>query len=311
MNKLLKIINHRDFVLLLALVVGLLIGEEVKHISDFSIWILALIMVFALSSFSFRSWVPIKNTVKPILISIILNYAIFGFFVIGLGWLMFKNDIYNDFYIGLVLIAAAPPGPSIIPFSAMLKGNNNFSVTGVFGLYFAAMLVTPFMLLLLLGESLVSPVSILRILLTLIVLPLVISRILRHKKILPTVEKTRNTIMKWGFFLVITIIVGMSSSIIFSNPRSVLMISLVFFITMYLIGALYHFIMRKAGKKLDFIISSTFIFAIKSSAFSAVTALTFFPDRPDVALPSAILSVFVTMFIIFYSRFLAVFEKKR
>lgn len=310
MQKLLNILNHRDFVLILALIVGLVLGERTKLISDFSIWILALIMVFALTSFSFRSWLPVKNTIKPVLLSILLNYIVFGIFVIALGWILFKNGIYNDFYIGLVLIAAAPPGPSIIPFSALMKGDNNFSVTGVFGLYFAAMIITPVMLLLLLGESLVSPVSILKILLTLIVFPLLISRFLRHKKILPIVEKSRNTIMKWGFFLVIMIIVGMSSSVIFSQPKSVLLISVVFFVAMYVVGAIYHLLMRKAGKKLDFVISSTFILAIKSSAFSAVTALTFFPDRPDVALPSAILSVFVTLFIIFYSRFVAVFEKR-
>ena len=311
MRKVLNIINHRDFVLILALITGLILGERTRLISDFSIWILAIIMIFALTSFSFRSWLPVKSIVKPILISILLNYIIFGTFAITLGWILFKNGAYHDFYIGLVLIAAAPPGPSIIPFSAMLKGSTSFSVTGVFGLYFAAIIITPLMLLMLLGDSLIEPTSILKILLTLIVIPLIVSRFLRHKKALPLVEKTRNSIMKWGFFLVIMIIVGTSSSIIFSEPGSVLMISIVFFITMYIVGAAYHFLMKKTGKKLDFIISSTFMLAIKSSAFSAVTALAFFPDRPDVALPSAILSVFVTLFIIFYSRFLAMFEKKR
>ncbi len=310
MRKALNIFNHRDFVLILALITGLVLGERTRIISDFSIWFLAIIMVFALTSFSFRSWLPVKNVVKPVLISIFLNYIVFGVFTITLGWILFKNGVYNDFYIGLVLIAAAPPGPSIIPFSAMLKGNSSFSVTGVFGLYFAAIIITPFMLLMLLGDSMVEPLSILRILLTLIVIPLIISRFLRHKTVLPVVEKSRNTIMKWGFFLVIMIIVGTSSSVILSEPFSVLMISLVFFISMYVVGAAYHFLMKKTGKKLDFIISSTFMLAIKSSAFSAVTALAFFPDRPDVVLPSAVLSVFVTMFIIFYSRFLAVFEKK-
>lgn len=310
MQKVLNIINHRDFILALALVAGLILGDKTRLISDFSIWILSVIMVFALTSFSFRSWIPVKSVVKPILISILLNYIIFGSFVLVLGWFLFKHGEYNDFYIGLVLIAAAPPGPSIIPFSAMLKGNNRFSVTGVFGVYFTAIIITPLMLLLLLGESLINPISILKILLTLIVFPLLISRLLRHKSILPVIEKTKNTIMKWGFFVVIMIIVGTSSKIILSEPFSVLMISLVFFISMYLLGAAYHLLMKKAGKKLDIIISSTFILAVKSSAFSAVTALTFFPDRPDVALPSAVLSVFVTLFIIFYSRFIALFEKR-
>ncbi|MFO8066343.1 MAG: hypothetical protein R6U11_02055 [Bacteroidales bacterium] len=310
MHKFLRIINHRDFVLFAAIIAGLALGERTKIIADFSVWILAIIMVFALTGFSFRSWIPIKNAVKPMLISILLNYIIFGSVVVTLAWLLFKGTEYNDFYIGLILIAAAPPGPSIIPFSAMLKGDSSFSVTGVFGLYFAAMIITPLMLLLLLGDSLINPISILKILFTLIVLPLIISRFLRHKKIIPVIEKSKNTVIKWGFFLVILIIVGTSSEIIFSDPMSVLIISAVFFVSMYLLSAIYHFSMKKAGKRLDFIISSTFILAIKSSAFSAVAALAFFPDKPDVALPSAILSVFVTLFIIFYSRFLMMFEKR-
>ncbi|MBS4001144.1 MAG: hypothetical protein KGZ71_11750 [Desulfobulbaceae bacterium] len=310
MKRALHFLNHRDFVLSAAIVCGLLLGEQTRIIADYSIWILAIIMMFAISGFSFRSWIPVKNAVKPIAISILLNFFLFGTVLISIAWLLFRNSEYFDYYIGLVLIAAAPPGPSIIPFSTMMKGDNSFSVTGVFGLYFAAMIFTPIVLLIFLGDSLISPLSILRILIMLIVIPLIVSRFLRHRSILPMVEKSRNTIMKWGFFVVITIIVGSSSSILLSQPISVLIISAVFLVSMYVLGALYHLLMKKKGKKLDFIISSTFILVIKSSAFSAVTAITFFPDSPDVAFPSAILSVFVTLFIIFYSRFVAVIEKR-
>jgi predicted Na+-dependent transporter len=309
MRKAINIINHRDFVLSAAIVCGLILGEQIKVIADFSIWILAVIMVFAISGFSFRSWIPVKNALKPIAISILLNFVIFGAVLISLAWLFFRSSENFEYYIGLVLIAAAPPGPSIIPFSAMMKGDNSFSVTGVFGLYFAAMIFTPLILLIFLGESLVNPIMIFRILITIIIIPLVLSRFLRHKKVLPIVEKSRDTIMKWGFFMVITIIVGSSSSVIFSQPASVLIISGVFAISMYVLGAVYHIFMKKRKKRLDFIISSTFILVIKSSAFSAVAALTFFPNQPNVALPSAILSLFVTMFIIFYSRFVAFTEK--
>ncbi len=309
MKPIFNIINHRDFVLSAAIVCGLVMGEQTRMFASYSVWVLAIIMVFAISGFSFRSWIPVKNAIKPIAISILLNFIIFGAVLIAIAWTFFRNVEYFDYYVGFVLIAAAPPGPSIIPFSAMMKGDNNFSVTGVFGLYFAAMIITPAILLVFLGDSLISPLSILRILTMLIVAPLIISRFLRHKSVLPIVEKSRNTIMKWGFFVVITIIVGSSSSIILSQPVSVLIISAVFLVSIYFLGAFYHLVMKRKEKKLDFIISSTFILVIKSSAFSAVTAITFFPNNPDVAFPSAILSVFVTLFIIFYSRFVALTEK--
>ena len=302
MQRLLTIINHRDFVLILALVCGFALGERSRPLAEISMYSLALVMVFATTDFSFKSWIPLSRALRSLLYATLLNFLIFGLAVIVLAWLFFRSEPYFPFYIGLVLVAAAPPGPSVIPFSAMLKGDNHFAVTGVFGLHLLAVLLTPLMLLVLLGQALIDPYIILRMMLQLIVVPLVISRILRHPRILPKVESIRNTVVKWGFFLVITPIVGMSVPVFLNNPLSVAKISGLLFLVMFILGLLYHVMMMRLKMERGFIISSTLMLVIKSSAFAAVAAFTFFRGDAGVALPPAVVSVFVTLFIIFYSQ---------
>lgn len=309
MQRVLKIINHRDFVLTLALVVGLFMGEKSGFLAEISIYTLALVMVFATTGFSFSNWWPVKNALQPIGWSVLLNYFVFGLVITGLAWLFFRKEPYFYYYIGMVLLAAAPPGPSVIPFATMLKGNDNFSITGVFGLHLVAMVLTPAFLYIFLGETLINPEAILKIMVQLIVIPLFISRFLRHPMVIKKVEYVRETVIKWGFFLVIVPIMGMGSKVIFSEPGPVFIISAIFIFSMYALGFGYHVLMDKLGFARPFLISSTLMMVTKSSAFSAVAAFTFFRTEPMVALPSAVVSVFVTLFIVFYALFLKWYEK--
>jgi len=299
-EKLVKIINHRDFVLSLAIVSGLIFGKQTEFLSNFSIYALALVMIASTSGFSFRSWLPMRNALVPIGLSVLLNYVLFGLLLVGISRLFFPGEENFLIWIGFVLIAAAPPGPSIIPFSSMLKGDINFAVSGVFGLHLVAMLLAPAYVILFLGKSIIDPMEIFMILVKLILIPLIISRFLRHPRILPAVDKARPTVVKWGFFLVIMPIVGMSRDVIFGNPVILLWISVSFILAMFVLAFIYDILMRRFLISVPKIVSSTLMMVVKSSAFAAVVAITFFDDEV-VAMPSAVLSVFVTLFIIFYS----------
>jgi len=309
MKRFLQFLNHRDVVLTLALVLGLALGEKTRPLSEISVYTLALVMVFATTGFSFRSWIPVRNALIPLAWSTLLNFVVFGLLLVGISWLAFGNETYYPLYVGMVLVAAAPPGPSVIPFASMLKGDDNFSVTGVFGLHLLAMIITPLMLLVFLGQSLVNPWSILGIMTKLIVIPLLISRLLRHRAILPRVEKIRDSVIKWGFFLVIMPIMGMSSKVFFADPGILIVSSILLILSMYVLALGYHFLMKRLGYKRSFIVSSTFMMVTKSSAFSAVVAFSFFAGDPMIALPSAIVSVYVTLFVVFYGWVLRFGEK--
>jgi MFS family permease len=105
--------------------------------------------------------------------------------------------------------------------------------------------------------------------------------------------------VKWGLFLVIVPTVGMSADLLFSQPYIAGITSLIFILSMFGGGFIYGRLVRHLGFRPSLQISSTLMLVIKSSAFSAVMALLFFDET--AALPSGILSIFVTSYIIVYA----------
>ena len=180
-----------------------------------------------------------------------------------------------------------------------MKGDVNYSISGVFGAHITAMVLAPLILIVFLGKSVIDPVKILIILVELIVLPLIISRFLRHPKTLPFFDKYRGKITNWGFFFVIMPIIGLNKQMFFSEVALILLTAAVFIICMFLLGYIYQKIMQKTSMPYSKIVSSTLMLTIKSSAFSAVTAYKFLGVK--AALPSAVLSVFVIIYIILFS----------
>jgi len=306
MRRLFQILNHRDFILTLALATGLVIGEHSRFLAEISVYTLGVVMIFATSGFSFGNWWPLKKILAPLGWSVLLNYVIFGLTLVLSGWLVFSSEPYLPYFIGIVLLAAAPPGPSVIPFSAMLQGDDHFAVTGVFALHLLALVLAPLILFLVLGIKLINPIEFFEIMVKLVLIPLAISRVLRHPKLLEPVSRMRDSIIKWGFFLVIVPITGMSAGVFFSEPIPLLGITAILMFAMFAIGFGYHTLMRKLGYPRPFLVSSTLMLATKSSAFAAVAAFTFFEDIPEVALPAAVTSVLVTLYVIVYSRFLKI-----
>lgn len=306
MQRVLQILNHRDFILTLALVTGFVIGDHSRFLAEISVYILGVVMIFATTGFSFGNWWPVKKVLKPVGWSVLLNYVVFGLTIVLCGWFVFGTEPYFPYFIGIVLLAAAPPGPSIIPFSTMLQGDDHFSVTGVFALQLLAMVLAPLILFLVLGMELINPFGFFEIMVKLVLIPLAVSRVLRHPKLVKPVNSMRDNVIKWGFFLVIVPITGMSAEIFFSEPIPLLGISAILIFAMYGIGFGYHILMNKLGYPRPFLVSSTLMLTTKSSAFAAVVAFTFFAGNPEVALPAAVTSVLVTLFAIFYSRFLKI-----
>lgn len=291
----LKFLNHRNFILSLSLVLGFILGDYTELLASVSVWILAVVMVFATSGFAFSEWKPWKQTAGIIFQSFLLNYVLFGIVLIGAGYLLFSNELM---IIGVILLAVSPPGPSVVPFSAVMKGDVRYAVTGVFGLHLLAIAITPIALFFLLGESAISPMSVVVIMLKVIVGPLIISRVLRHPKLLPTVEKIRGNVINWGFFLVVMPIVGLSKGLIMKSPDLVLLNSLLFLSLMFGGGMLFNFVASKMGAKQNRVIAANLMFTTKSSAFAAVASFTLLPR--ETALPAAVHAVFVTVYFIVY-----------
>ncbi|HPB03005.1 MAG: hypothetical protein AB7V36_01340 [Bacteroidales bacterium] len=291
----LKIFNNRNFILLLSLILGFIMGDYTVHLATVSVWILALVMVFATTGFSFSDWRPIGKTIRIVGISFLLNFVVFGLLLFGAGLLFFDNELMIT---GILLLVISPPGPSVIPFTAAMKGNISFAVTGVFGLHLISIIITPIALLLLLGNSTISTQSVLTIITTVIIIPLIISRILRRTPLMSSIEKIRGHVINWGFFLIIMPIIGMSKSMIIAQPTMVLTNSLLFAAVMFGGGLLFNIVSKKIRLDKPTTIAANLIFTTKSSAFAAVASFSLVP--PEAGLPLAMHAVFVTLYFIIF-----------
>jgi bile acid:Na+ symporter, BASS family len=290
------LINHRNFLLSFALILGLLLGENTWFLPQISVYILALVMVFATVDFSFDVFRKPIESLSALSVSFLLNYIIFGGLLLLITHLLFPQ---SQLWIGCVLLAASPPGPSVVPFTAIMKGDVNYGVVGLFGLHIIALVVAPLILIAFTGTNVVDPWIILIILLKTVVVPLFLSRPLRHPQILPKVQKIKGKIINWGFFLIIVPIVGQSTQVMLNNPKLIWQSIVLFVITMFIAALIFNVAAKKLSFKPQRIITSSFFLTTKSSAFAAVVVFALQDEAAGI--PAAVHAFFVTIFFLLYS----------
>jgi len=296
MNFILKIILNRNFILVFAVIMGLFIGDFATYIKGYTLYILAITMVFATTGIDSRALLPMKKLFKPMLIGTVLNYFIFGAVVLVLAWFLMPT---KGLFMGFVVIVAAPPGVAVIPFSGILKGDIEYSILGVFGAFLASVLIAPLLIEVFSDGASVSAWSLFVLMIKLVLVPLILSRFLLYKPIFKYVGKIRGKAVDWGFAIIIFTAVGMNRDVFFSEPKILLLSSVVLLSSTFGIGSLFEFLSKKAGIKYERNITQVLLLTIKSSGFSVVTAMTLFGK--EAAIPSAILAVIVLLYLLYLS----------
>jgi BASS family bile acid:Na+ symporter len=287
-----KIFKNRNFIFILAFILGLSMGHLVSWIRHLTLPALAIVMVVSLTQISLRSFLPIKSMIKPVLLTIVLNYFVFSLVMLTMAWFIIPD---RELWIGFVIIATAPPGVAIAPFTSILGGDVKFSLAGVIGAYIAALVIIPLAGLILIGQSFIQPLRLIIIFTELIVAPLVISQIFIRVKVDKYILRFKGTIVNWGLFIVIFTVIGLNRNIFFSEPLTLARISLICFISTIGLGLIYEFLAKRL--KLD--PGIILLGVVKNGGFAAATALALFGEK--ASLPSAVASVFLLFLLIYLS----------
>ena len=288
-----KIIINRNLLLVASVVLGIGLPSFAEYLKPYAFWILAFVMMISLTSISNKVLLSYKKLLRPMLVGILLNHVVFGFFIIIAAYI-FSFDI-NLFY-GFIIIAAAPPGVAIIPFTAKLGGDIEYSIIATFGAFLASIFLSPFLIKYFSGVSTVSSLQIFKTMIMLIFIPFVLSRFLLINKIYNTVVKVRGKTVDIGFSLIIYTSVGLNSHIFYEDFLLLFELIITFLIIMFLGGWLISLI-NKSKVTTEKIVSNKLIFAIKSSGFAVVTAIEIFGDK--AAVPSTVMSVMVLLYLFF------------
>jgi BASS family bile acid:Na+ symporter len=296
-NMIFRVVRNRNTILIVAVVLGLLFGDYASHIKNYTIYVLAIVMLVSTTGISLKSLVPFKNTLNAFGVGIVFNYLIFSGLAILLARSLFTEDAY---FLGFVVIAFSPPGIAVIPFTQILNGNSNYTILATLGSYLAAVILLPFIFDLFPGNSSLSSTDILYFLVKIIIIPLILSRLLLLKPIRPFIEAYRGRITDWGFAIIIFVAVGLNRAVFFEFSSVLIKSVVILTILTFVLGFVYE----KLNKVFKWVderteVSQKLLLTIKSSGFTATTAMALFGK--EAAVPSAVMAIMVLVYLIFLS----------
>lgn len=286
-----NILQNRNVILISALIAAFLIPGGGQYLSDYTIYLLALVMSFSTTGIQFKMLVQIKSVSKFTLESFLLNYLLHGAIILLLAYFIADDASF----LGFVVIAATPPGVAIIPFTYSFKGDLDYSFKGILGTYLLSIILTPLIISVFAKDASLNSEVLLFLIIKILVIPILVSRILLHKKIYPFVDKIRGKVVDYGFALIIYTAVSLNHDLLLSDFQTVLISSVILFAAIFVSGAIL-LILQGKNKFKQKNISRNLMLTIKGSGFAVATTLVLFEQKS--AVPAAVMSVLVLLYLL-------------
>jgi BASS family bile acid:Na+ symporter len=276
-----------------ALALGLLWGEGAPWTQKVALPALALVMTLSTMGVSGREFRSPRALLFPILSGLVMNYLLLTGFILGLNFLLIRDDALR---IGFIILAAVPPAVGVIAFTGFLNGNSTFSLIGSIGCYLGALIITPLIGLRFLGSSFVEPLKLLIIMVELIIVPLILSRILIGTGMAVRIEPLKGVITNWSLFLVCYTIVGLNRAVFLGQPLSLFPVALIALTSTFFLG----FLIEKLGGlfRIDpkTLTSLVLLGTLKNYGLAGGLALALFSQR--TAVPAAVSIIFMIVYIV-------------
>jgi len=294
MSRLKGLLRDRNFILSLAVTLGILLGQGAHWTEKLVLPALAFVMMLSTTSVTGSLFRSPRTLLVPLLAGVIMNYVVLG------GFILILSGIFNlegPLRTGFVVLAAVPPAVGVIPFTGFLDGDVEFSVIGILACYLGAFIATPLILFTLLGLSAGFQVKLFTTMFQLIIIPLFLSRILVYTGVASRIAPVKGTLLNWSFFLVVYTVVGLNREVLLSQPSSLIPAAAITVTTTFLLGYLIERsgrILRLDPKK---VISVVLLGTSKNAGFAAGLALTLFGRQ--AAIPSTIQTISMLSYIIF------------
>lgn len=285
---LVKLFKNRNFILVLALVLGLSVGKPVTDwTAPLIIPFLIVVMTLSASNITSREFTSVKNLPYAAGTSLALNYLVIGGIILLLAWWLVREE---DLWTGFVVLAAVPPAVGVVPFSNIFGGNTLFSIVGLTATYLSALLIMPAIMTLFLGTGFFNPLQVIIIVAELVLLPIIISRILLMVKLADRIKTWQGIITNWSFFIVIFTIIGLNRDAFFSDFNILIrLIAIGVFISLIL-GVILDFSLRALRVNRETRISMILMGTTKNYGLASGILLTLFDER--AALPASVCAVF-------------------
>ena len=289
-----KLLTNRTFILVSALVGGLVLGSPAARLTPLMMPALIAVLAVSLSQLAVREFWPATRMLRPLLAVVLLNYVLLGSVMLALARWLAPSD---ELWVGYVLAAAGPPGVAIVPFTHVLRGDLQLSARGMFGGYLASLLLTPALVYLLAGNVTIPPALLFRTILPLVVMPFVLAQLIRPTPLAPLVDRWRGTIINWGFFLVIITAVGVNRDVFLRQPGVLLAVSAPAVVSTFGLA----FLVERLGLRLRLPVETTrsaiLLATVKNAPFAAAVGLTLYGEASSV--PGAVLGAWYALYFVY------------
>jgi len=283
-----RLLRNRNLILVLAIVLGLSIGEPVATRTEpLVLPLLALVMTLSAANITSREFTSLREMPRTILLSLLLNYVVMGGTILLLAWWLIDD---KNLWAGFVVLATVPPAVAVVPFSYVLGGNTLFSLIGMTGAYLAALVIMPSVMALFLGTGFFDPLKLVVILGELILVPIVLSRILLFTGLMKRISPWRGTIVNWSFFVILFTIVGMNRQAFFSEFDILLRVAVIAIVISFLLGYIIELVTRALHVDRETSISLVLMGSMKNYGLASGIILTLLGER--AAIPASVCTVF-------------------
>lgn len=255
--------------MLLALAAGFLIGVRFPGMDLVAMAALGALMTFSLAEVPLRGfganlrYAPLAFGLTFGLLPALLLLA--AFLTSPLLWE------------GWAILIAVPPAISIIPFTAILRGNVRASVAFNAVIYVASLAITPLLALLLLGVA-VSPLQLVLTVLVLILIPLVLSRFARGSPL----SSTHLRLLRNLSFAPLTFFIGSANrQVLLESPGLALEALIASILIVATAASIVWFLFQQLGA--DLRVSLVLFSGYKNAGLAATIALALLAPTAVVA----------------------------
>jgi len=289
-----SLLRNRNFILVLALVLGLLLGDGSQWTEELVLPVLAFVMMLSTTSISGALFTSPRVLLVPVIVGITLNYGVLGGVMLVLSRL---NILEESFRTGYVILAAVPPAVGIIPFTGFMEGDMDFSLVGSIAGYLGAFIFTPLILFSFLGLTSGFQFKLLITMVELIIIPLILSRVLVYFSVASKITSLRGPLINWSFFLVIYTVVGLNRGVFLNQPSTIVPLVIIAVTTTFLLGLLIEKVCQYLHVVPERVVSMVLIGTSKNAGFAAGLALTLFSK--ETAIASTVQTIFMLAYVIF------------
>jgi bile acid:Na+ symporter, BASS family len=291
---LVRLVQNRNIVLLMSVVLGLVWGEGAVWIEKLVLPALALAMTLSVMDITGDTASSGRSIARPAVAGVLMSYLVLTGAILGLAFVLVRD---RAFFTGFVIVAAVPPAVAVVPFTMFLKGDVRFSLLGAMGGYLAGLVLMPIIAIGFIGESFSRPLQLGIIAVELILVPLVASRILLRLKVGALLQRAKGALTNWSFFLVSYVIIGLNRDILLKDTLLLVPVFFIAFATTVVLGWVIEMCGRLLGLKKETIIPLVLLGTLKNYGLAGGLALALF-DKPS-AVPATVASVFMIAYIIY------------